>query len=147
MPTTKEIVVLLSATEAFSGAPEDKLRELAEHFAERTVSEGEIVIEEDTLGQELFLVIDGLFQVLVVDEDDDGDGEDEETDVRLLQKGDVFGEIAVVTGGRRMATVRAASDGKLLVLDKADFQRVLQGSPEMVESICNSLARYFEHQD
>jgi CRP-like cAMP-binding protein len=43
-----------------------------------------------------------------------------------------------------MATVRAASDGLLLALSQDDFQSVLKKSPEMVESICNSLARYFE---
>ena len=129
---------MLSATEAFSGTPEGHLTALADCFVEKPVQEGEIIVEEDSIGQEVYLVLNGLFRVLTV-----GEG-DEQNELRLLQKGDVFGEIAAVTGGRRMATVCAASEGTLLKLSQEDFQRVLQSSPEMVESICNSLARYFD---
>lgn len=162
IPSTKEIVTLLSASDAFSGTPEKELNALAELFTERPVYDGEVITEEDATGGDVYLVLDGLFRVFTgddLDDDDDfGGGDDDDDDFggggggrrgslaqeRLLQRGDVFGEIAAMTGGRRMATVRAASEGLLLVLTKDDFHRVLQNSPEMVESICNSMARYFD---
>ena len=138
LPPTQEIVAFLRASEAFSGTPEPDLSALAERFVEKPVSAGETVVEEDADGGEVYLVLDGLFQVSTIA--DDG----EERQIRLLQRGDVFGEIAAMTGGRRMATVRADGNGMLLALGEEDFQSVLQNSPEMVESICASLARYFE---
>ncbi|MCB1098277.1 MAG: cyclic nucleotide-binding domain-containing protein [Verrucomicrobiales bacterium] len=162
IPPTKEIVTLLSASDAFSGTPERELNALAELFTERSVYDGEVITEEDATGGDVYLVLDGLFRVItgadLADDDDEDSGGDDDDDgfgggglglgasaqVRLLQRGDVFGEIAAMTGGRRMATVRAASEGRLLVLGKDDFHRVLKNSPEMVESICNSMARYFD---
>ncbi|MGK0184881.1 MAG: CRP-like cAMP-binding protein [Verrucomicrobiales bacterium] len=142
IPSTKEIVTLLSNSDAFSGTPDKELTGLAELFTERSVSDGEIITEEDATGGDVFLVLDGLFGVFTGGEAGDGAGGGEE--LRVLQRGDVFGEIAAITGGRRMATVRAVSDGILLALSKEDFHRVLKGSPLMVETICNSMARYFE---
>lgn len=142
IPSTKEIVALLAASDAFAGTPEKELSSLAESFTEKPVAEGEIVIEEDATGGEVYLVIDGIFRVFTGESESGSDSDQEE--VRLLQSGDVFGEIAAMTGGRRMATVTAASDGMLLALSEVDFRRVLQNSPEMVESICNSMARYFD---
>lgn len=160
IPSTKEIVTLLSDSQAFSGTPEKELTALAELFTERTVRDGEIITEEDATGGDVYLVVDGLFGVFTgadFDDDDDEaeDGDDDDDlggggggkELRVLQRGDVFGEIAAMTGGRRMATVRAVSDGKLLTLAKDDFHRVLKNSPEMVEAICNSMARYFEEDE
>lgn len=160
IPPTKEIITLLRASDAFSGTPEKELKALAELFTERPVYDGEVITEEDATGGDVYLVLDGLFRVFTgadLDDDDDFGGGDDDDDFavgarrvgslaqeRLLQRGDVFGEIAAMTGGRRMATVRAASEGLLLVLTKEDFHRVLRNSPEMVESICNSMARYFD---
>ncbi|MDA0810911.1 MAG: cyclic nucleotide-binding domain-containing protein [Verrucomicrobia bacterium] len=151
IPSTKEIITLLSASDAFSGTPEKELNALAKLFTERPVYDGEVITEEDATGGDVYLVLDGLFRVFTgvdLDDDDDFGGGGRRAgslaQERLLQRGDVFGEIAAMTGGRRMATVRAASEGLLLVLTKDDFHRVLQNSPEMVESICNSMARYFD---
>ena len=143
MPSTKEIIGLLSASDAFTGTPEQELSALAELFTEKPVSDGEIIIEEDATGGEVYLVLDGLLRVSTGASDDDA-GDAGGTEIRLLQRGDVFGEIAAMTGGRRMATVRAAGEGTLLALSEENFRRVLQSSPEMVESICASMARYFE---
>ena len=139
-PSTKEIVALLAASDAFAGTPDKELNALAESFTEKPVTDGEIIIEEDATGGEVYLVIDGIFRVFT----GESDSADDRQEVRLLQSGDVFGEIAAMTGGRRMATVTAGSDGTLLALSETDFRRVLQNSPEMVESICNSMARYFD---
>jgi ATP-binding cassette subfamily B protein len=75
MHTTKEIVTLLSASDVFEGTPEDDLRALAEQFMEKPVKDGEIIIEEDAIGKEVFLVADGLFRVFTYEGDDDQEKE------------------------------------------------------------------------
>lgn len=47
----------------------------------------------------------------------------------MLRKGDVFGEIALLNGGARTATIRAEGDGELLSLDRAEFLSAVLGHP------------------
>lgn len=55
--------------------------------------------------------------------------------VRSLGPGDFFGEIAMVDGGRRTATVTASSEAKVLVLFGSEFRRLQEEQPEAAASI------------
>ncbi|MEN8176174.1 MAG: cyclic nucleotide-binding domain-containing protein, partial [Pseudomonadota bacterium] len=65
--------------------------------------------------------------------------DDDQSQVAELRVGDHFGDEALLVGGTRNATVRMASDGRLLVLDKADFQELI-GNP-LVEEVDASVAK------
>lgn len=82
---------------------------------------GVVVIRQGDLGDKLYLVRHGEVEVLV----DDGSGPKR---VAMLQPGDCFGELSLMTGAPRNATVRTTKSTLLYALDKEDFDAVLNTS-------------------
>jgi hypothetical protein len=78
----------------------------------RRVPAGSVLTEQGAEGDELYLVLDGVFEV-----DVDGD--------RLAEVGPgaIVGERAVLEGGRRTATLRALTDAKVAVAAAGDVDR------------------------
>jgi CRP-like cAMP-binding protein len=71
-----------------------------------TVSAGELLTEKGLVQREMFVIVDGLFEIL-----------DGERRIALLAAGEVVGEYAFFsTAGQRSASVRAAADGRVVVL-------------------------------
>lgn len=62
--------------------------------------------------------------------------------VRLLP-GDHFGEIAVIDGGPRTASVTTEAPSTLLILSRADFRAAMLGDPELAYHMMGELARMF----
>jgi CRP-like cAMP-binding protein len=55
--------------------------------------------------------------------------------------GDFFGEMAMITGERRNATVRATGECTLLVVSHAAFEQIVRTHPRLVEDLGQVLAR------
>lgn len=131
-----QIIDWLRGSAAFSSADDDTLKQLAAAFGpERKVPEGSEIVHEGELGDDFYLVAEGSMKVLA-----EKDGE--ERYLGNISTGETFGEIASLTGGRRLATVRACEDSVLLILPQKDFQEILHGQPALAESVLRSLERY-----
>ncbi|HUN45235.1 MAG TPA: cyclic nucleotide-binding domain-containing protein [Stellaceae bacterium] len=63
----------------------------------------------------------------------------------LLGEGQFFGEISLVTGSPRNATVVARSACQLLVLDIADFRRLAAQQPDLMRAIDEEARRRLAH--
>lgn len=61
--------------------------------------------------------------------------------VNTLGDGDFLGEIALVTGARRTATVRTTAPSRLLVLTAVAFRRVLRETPSLQLKVLDAVAR------
>jgi CRP-like cAMP-binding protein len=96
--------------------PDEQLERLAVFASERPYAPGEIVIRAGEVGEELFIVQRGELAVIM------GEGTADEIEVARLRQGSVFGEMSVMTGARRSATVRTLGNVQLLVVDKAAFK-------------------------
>ena len=83
----------------------------------------------------LYLIIDGEAEVRVA-----ADGNVSER-LATLGAGDFFGEMGMMTGEPRTATVIAVSDVECYRLDKEAFHDILQSRPEIAENISEILAR------
>ena len=59
----------------------------------------------------------------------------------MLGPGDIFGEMSLMTGAPRSATVVAVSDVECFRLDKAAFQAILERHPGLAEQVAGVLAR------
>lgn len=108
-------------------------RALAERAARRLFSPGEVIVRQGEAGAELFILLRGEVVVVI-------DGPTGEIEVNRLGPGKFFGEMALVTGEARKATVRAHDECELLVIDHEAFERVLQSRPELVERLSQVLA-------
>ncbi|HAR66103.1 MAG TPA: hypothetical protein DCR55_07825 [Lentisphaeria bacterium] len=104
--------------------PARELARLAQDFREATFRFGATVVREGEPADAYYLIRAGKLRVV---RDVDG----AEQTLRRLEPGDGFGEMALLQGGTRTATVRASSDVELLRLDRSVFERVLHESPSL----------------
>jgi small-conductance mechanosensitive channel/CRP-like cAMP-binding protein len=121
--------------------PDDQLERLAQYARERPYAPGELVIRAGEAGDELFIVQQGELAVLM------GEGTPDEVEVARLCPGSVFGEMSVMTGAPRSATVCTIGTAQMLVLDKAAFKSLLDDSPQLAERISEILALRQEQLD
>src|SRR6516225_4198745 len=94
-----------------------QLTDVAEHMTKRHYTAGETIIREGEPGQEFFLISEGEVDVVRADHE-----------VARLGSGDFFGEVALISGEARNATVVAISDVDTYVLGKNDFETALATS-------------------
>jgi len=64
-----------------------------------------------------------------------------EREVAKLKTGDFFGEMSLMTGEPRRATVAATGDVACYVVDRDAFQTVVENKPKIVEQVSAALAR------
>lgn len=110
-----------------------QIETLARDSHERPYAAGEVIIRAGEPGDELFIVQRGEVAVVL------RDGE-RELEVSRLGSGSFFGEMSVMTGQPRNATVRALTPVLLLVVDKHAMKEVLAASPELAERISEILS-------
>src|SRR5437016_7493175 len=95
---------------------------------------GERVIQEGAEGDSMFVLLRGGAQVSV-------SKNGSLIPVATLNAGDCFGEMSLLTGERRMATVQAKSDCYVLEIGKPVMAEVIRDSPDCLERLSELLAR------
>lgn len=120
----------LASIPLFSACSKRDLQQIARVADELRVPAGTELTTEGSVGREAFVIIDGGCEV-------------ERAGLRLavLGTGDHFGEMALLDGGPRTATVTATTDSRLLVLSKPAFNGVLDEVPTLAHKLLISLAR------
>ncbi len=109
-------VTRLAGLPLFAGVPAAILEAVAVRLEPLRVAAGEAVIREGDVADRFYLIDAGSFAVT---QRRGADAADEH--LRTMEPGEVFGEIGLLRGIPRTATVTAATDGALLALDGADF--------------------------
>lgn len=112
----------------------DVHRALAATTTKRLYAPGEVIVEQGDQSDELFIIDKGTVVVEVTA--DTG----KTRVVAKLGAGKFFGEMALMTGEPRSATVRAESEVELLVVGHAAFHDTLASAPGLVERISDLLA-------
>jgi CRP-like cAMP-binding protein len=105
-----------------------ELQSLAERMHERTFRAGEAATVEGEPGDGFYVVESGEAEVTVR-------GESRGT----IGAGDVFGEIALLTGSGRAATITATSDLRCYGLAPPDFRDVVEGNPSIAWRLVQSM--------
>ena len=104
--------------------PEAMLVEIAALFATQTVEAGRDVFREGDAADNFYLIVRGRVGVYKL-------VGGTETRLRILETGDAFGEIALLTDTPRNATIRALATTTLLALSREHFQRLFSRSREL----------------
>ncbi len=124
----------LAGIEMFAMIPDADRDLLAAAMRDAWFAAGERLIRQGEAGDSLFLIISGSVSVrLAVD--------GEERQLNTLERGDIVGEMSLMTNEVRTATCIAVTDVTALVLDRAGFSDLLAKRPEMAESISEVLAK------
>lgn len=133
----EELSAKLRTVELFKEFPDSELRQLASGFRERSIEKGEVVVREGEQGEEFFLVLEGDFEVFLRQE-----SLGFEKELNLLGPGSYFGEVSLLAGGPRLASVRALSDARALVLSRQQLMSMLEHSPSLGLGLCRGMAGY-----
>jgi CRP/FNR family transcriptional regulator, cyclic AMP receptor protein len=108
---------------------------LARRARRRTVPRGGTVLQQDDPGTNAYFILTGGADVLL--ESDDG----RQFIVARLGPGDHFGEMSLLDGEPRSASVVATTDSELLVLRREDFLQELEQHPVLMRQMLTALSR------
>jgi hypothetical protein len=110
---------------------EATVRKLSDKGFLMDVSAGQLLTEKGLTQREIFVILDGAFEV------HDGDRR-----IAVLGPGEVIGEVGFFgTSGRRMASVTAASDGQVLALRRRFVDDLMKSDPACAAEVLFGLAR------
>ena len=113
----------------FAQLDDASLEQLATQFVTERYDAGQTVIREGEFGDKFYIIVRGKISVTV-------SGPDKQpVQVATMQDGDYFGEIALLEGGPRMATVRTILPGLCLVLERKHFLNMLASNPAVRATI------------
>jgi small-conductance mechanosensitive channel/CRP-like cAMP-binding protein len=124
---------LLSRIHLFHPLRAEEIGELAESLRRRLAEPGHTLVHVGERGDSLFIVIEGLLSVRV-----EKDGSLQQ--VALLEPGEFFGEMSLLTGERRSATVECVTEAVVYEIGKESLQRIMERRPEVAEHLARILA-------
>ena len=122
-----ETIALLSRGDLLRHLPPEEIEQILPCVRTRHLAAGETVFEAGAPGDALYIVARGKVAVL--------DGERAAAPLAELGEGQAFGEMALLSGGARTATVRAIPDTDLLEIGKEDFDRLLQSDHRLAAAV------------
>jgi hypothetical protein len=130
----EERIGALRAVKLFAPLEEGELRALAGHLVAAPFAAGDVITRQGAVAHWLYLLVDGQADVWL-----DTPGMQRRR-VATLEPGSVFGEMGMMTGAPRRATVTAKSDVACYRLDKAGFEGILRARPALAEELSRVLA-------
>ena len=137
------VASLLRGTALFGALDEVSLRELEREIEVTSVPGGEALMREGDLADCLYVVVSGRLRAFVrspegrTPEGPEHGGREQA--VGEIGRGESVGEMALLIGGHRSATVRAVRDTHLLKLSKAGFDRLVDRHPETAVQLARML--------
>jgi CRP/FNR family cyclic AMP-dependent transcriptional regulator len=123
-------IELLAHVPLFKGLSQKELKTLADNFTQRSFREGTELTAEGQGGVGFFVIESGQALVTV-------DGQER----RTLGPGDYFGEIALIDGGLRTATITAVSDGTSYGLTPWQFRPLVETNASIAWPLLEAMAK------
>ena len=120
---------LIERCDLFGAFTEEERAELSRHLVGERIKQGDAVFRRDAPGGSLYLVAEGALEVRAPAPDG------REIVIDRMVAGDLFGEISLLTGEARSASVVALSDALLYQLTKADIEPFLWRRTELFDTL------------
>ena len=131
-------LALLRQVEFFRGLDIAALEQVAQQMTDQCYADGDVVVREGDPGDQMFLLITGTMHVYV-------ERKGEIITFSRLQAGECFGEMALIEGAPRSATVQAEGESLCLSLSNHDFLQVLQQHPQISLGMMRALSARLRH--
>jgi len=125
----------------FSDLEKETLEQIANIGDRRKYPKDSIVLMEEAAGSALFVIISGKVKVARTSSDN------REVILTILGESDFFGEMAILDGMTRSATVTATDDTELFIIERNEFLRLLQTYPEISISLLQELTKRLRSAD
>ena len=140
-PPLRQLAELLSGTALFSLLNEQELATLTQSARPLTFGPMERIIVQGQQGDSLFVIAEGAVEVLVRRVDGS------EVSLGNRPNGTVVGEMSVLTGEPRSATVRSIDGAVVYEVGRLQYAPILAGRPELVDALTRSMVRRLQTQD
>jgi CRP/FNR family transcriptional regulator/CRP/FNR family cyclic AMP-dependent transcriptional regulator len=114
----------------FSGFTDDELRQVADLSRIVEAPAGAVITRMGEPGDSFFVIIDGTVAV-----------QTPAGAANRLAPGDFFGEMSLLDGEPRSATIVATTDVRLLTVERSHFWRLLDETPDLIRRMLTILSR------
>jgi len=131
----------LSFVPIFSELPNDTLEKIEKVGTRKQFKKNDVILMEDEVGTALFVIVTG--KVKVSRTSNDG----REVILTILSESDFFGEMAILDGQTRSATVVAIEDSELFIIQRTDFLNLLREYPEASIALLQELTKRLRSTD
>jgi small-conductance mechanosensitive channel/CRP-like cAMP-binding protein len=129
-----EIFGMMENVEIFSPLSKTELKDLVAHVSVKTYAVGEMPVRQGEPGDSFYIIKGGRVDVIV--EKSTG----ERAVVATLGPGNFFGEMSLLTGAVRTASIDVKEDAEFIVIEKESFGSTLAQNPAIAESLSRILA-------
>jgi CRP/FNR family cyclic AMP-dependent transcriptional regulator len=129
----------LKGCELFENQPPEVLKAVVMQGKRLELGPGDILFRQGDQGDQLYIVKSGVLEVLTRQADSA-----DLTPVAYIGAGEVLGELALLTGSPRSATVRSPEHAELFTVDKPVFLDLMVSLPTFARNLCLVLAKRLE---
>jgi CRP-like cAMP-binding protein len=132
-----ENIQFLKSVPIFSELDDKTLEKVSRLGAVQSFAKDSIILSEQEAGSALFVIVSGKVKISRVS----NDNVEKEVILSLLNPSDFFGEMALLDGQKRSATVTAIEDSKVFIIQRNDFLDLLRSYPEVSISLLQELTQ------
>jgi CRP-like cAMP-binding protein len=125
----------------FSDLPDTTIETISQAGSKRFCKKDTVVLLEEDAGTALFIIVEGKVKVSRTSADG------REVILSILSDSDFFGEMAILDGQARSATVTAIEDTELFIIQRNQFLDLLQAHPEIAISLLQELTGRLRQAD
>jgi len=124
----------LQSVPLFENLSQEELGKILHYASTRTYQKNSVVINEGDDTDSLYIIDSGSVKVYL------SDNNGKEVIVNTLEAGDYFGELSVLTTGKRSASVITTSSSSFIVIYKHDFKELILEHPDIAYTLLENLA-------
>ncbi|HVA52680.1 MAG TPA: cyclic nucleotide-binding domain-containing protein [Acidimicrobiales bacterium] len=125
-----EGIAMLANRPLFAGLSRRELESVAALGVTLEIAANQVLTKEGAVGEEAFLIVSGNAHCTVGDQ----------VEVADLGPGELFGEMSLLDGDRRSATVIADTDMTVTVFERREFIRLVETSPDVAMKLLAAMA-------
>lgn len=133
-PSKKELMSFLSSVELLFRLDKSTLSKLESRMEWLVIPGGEVLLKQGDSGDSMYILVSGRLSWTVCSEDEEILAEGE------LGKGDILGEMSLLSGDKRSATVAALRTSQVVRISREDFRKCFANSPEALFQITGTIA-------
>lgn len=135
------LIQYLKQIPLFSQFKDSQLKEIAERCTKARFKKGETIFHRTDMSTELYIVNSGSLKAILVDEEGD------EIVLARFEQGAFFGELSLLDGKGRSATIVADTDSELSVLTRDTFLQLMTREPKIAIGLMTTLVERLRKAD
>ena len=128
----RERIKLLAKSDLMRHLPAEQIEQILPRICELQLKAGDILFRAGDAGDALYIVAHGKVEVLT---EPATEGKIATGPIAVLGEGHAFGEMSLLSGDPRTATIRAAENSDLLRIGKQDFEELIAADGELADAV------------